>query len=154
MFDRLAEWRRAAALSLRHLRRAPGFAALLIVTLGIGIGATASIFSVVYAVVLRPLPFAEPERIVRVHPQLNNVDEGCSAPLFLAWQEHVRSFAAIGASEFATFTLVDETNCRSRLAEPASAPTISPCSVSVLFWGESLRVTSRRPDATRGGAGS
>ena len=51
---------------IRTLVRQPGFAATAILTLALGIGATTAIFSVVNAVVLRPLPFDEPERVVVV----------------------------------------------------------------------------------------
>src|SRR5687768_8443453 len=52
--------------SARMLRRAPGFAAAALVTLAVGIGATSAIFSVVRTVMLEPLPYAEPERIVTI----------------------------------------------------------------------------------------
>ena len=51
---------------LRALRRAPGFAAVAILTIALGIGATTAISSVINAVVLRPLPYAEADRIVMV----------------------------------------------------------------------------------------
>ena len=56
----------ALNLAFRQLRRAPGFSAVVIVIIALGIGANAAIFSVVRAVMLRPLPMAEPDRLVRL----------------------------------------------------------------------------------------
>jgi predicted permease len=54
--------------ALRTLARNPGFATVALLTLGLGIGSSTAIFSVVHAVILRPLPYAEPERLVSIRP--------------------------------------------------------------------------------------
>ena len=53
--------------ALRLWKRRPAFAAVAILTLALGIGATATMFSVVDAALLRPLPFADPDRLVMLH---------------------------------------------------------------------------------------
>ena len=83
---------------IRSLARHPGFTAIAVITLALGIGANTAIFSVVNAVLLRPLPFADPERIVWLwdtQPQLSNAP--ASLPDFLDWKEQNRSFEHLAA---------------------------------------------------------
>jgi putative ABC transport system permease protein len=63
----LAELAQDVRFALRQCRLQPAFAAAAVLTLALGIGATTAIFSVVHAVVLKPFPFAEPERVLHVY---------------------------------------------------------------------------------------
>jgi predicted permease len=76
----------------------PAFAATAVLTLALGIGATTSIFSVVYGVLLKPLPFSDPERLVTVRqfaPHGAGTNQGPAT--FLTYRANQRSFEAIGA---------------------------------------------------------
>ncbi len=83
---------------VRSLLKHPGFTAIAVITLALGIGANTAIFSVVNAVLLRPLPFDDPERIVWLwdtQPQLPTAP--ASLPDFLDWKEQNRSFEHLAA---------------------------------------------------------
>ncbi|MCI0432526.1 MAG: ABC transporter permease [Gemmatimonadetes bacterium] len=77
-------WLTAFASDLRRgarvWRRSPGFAAVIIVTLALATGATTAIFSIVHAVLLRPLPFADPDRLVEVFGRVWRDDRGRDTP--------------------------------------------------------------------------
>ncbi len=94
--------------ALRLLRKSPLFTSTIVLTLTIGIGATTAIFSVVHAVLLRPLPFAEPDRLMQVaekNDALNLPAFSASALNYLSWKEQTQTFDQLGAIRFATFTL-------------------------------------------------
>jgi len=77
----------------RLLRRAPGFAAVALVTLALGIGANTAIFSVVNAVLLRPLPYADPHALVAIGDRSPDGSPGNSGySTFLDWRERTHAF--------------------------------------------------------------
>jgi putative ABC transport system permease protein len=95
----LGRFRQDARYGLRLLRRSPGFAAVAIVTLALGIGASAAILSVVDAILVRPLPYQDPERLVVL---LHRGENPVSPANFLDWKAQSRSFENMGAAEFWT----------------------------------------------------
>lgn len=109
----LEEIVRNVRFSLRSLRRSPGFAVAAILTLAIGIGANTAVFSVVDGVLLKPLPYAEPGRLISVQhtapgaPGLMSAsgDLRLSASMFFTYADHNRSFEAIGGWTAATATV-------------------------------------------------
>src|SRR5690242_19887675 len=87
-----------ARFALRMLRKAPGFTAAALVVLALGIGSTSAIFSVVDAVVLRPLPYRDSDRVAIVHTDFRTqgLDEmPASIPELRDFQAQNRSFEAL-----------------------------------------------------------
>ncbi len=90
---------------VRTLFRNPGFATVAILTLALGTGATSAIFSFVHAVVLRPLPYHEPERLLSVFEHRNGIDMGLTAPDYLDWRAEATSFEQFAATAGTTVNL-------------------------------------------------
>jgi putative ABC transport system permease protein len=107
MYSLLSDLRHGARSTFRNR----GFAAIAIVTLALGIGASASIFSVVRSVLLRPLPFPEPERLVDVQetrPERNMFEISFTYANFWDVLEMNRSFASLGAIRWRTMTFLGD----------------------------------------------
>ncbi|HYO14715.1 MAG TPA: ABC transporter permease [Thermoanaerobaculia bacterium] len=104
----LSEMRQDAAFALRQLAKTPAFTLVAVLTLALGIGATATIFSVLHAVVLRPLPFPEPERIVHLWATWQGDERSVSPGGFLEFRRSIRSFEHLAALHSASFNLTGE----------------------------------------------
>ena len=85
---------------VRTLRKSPGFTAVAAITLALGVGANTAIFSVVNAVMLRPLPYKDADRLVRLwesNHRIGRARSSVSAPNFLDWRTQVHAFASLAA---------------------------------------------------------
>ncbi|HKB64556.1 MAG TPA: ABC transporter permease [Pyrinomonadaceae bacterium] len=94
---------------LRGLLKRPGFTLVAIITLALGIGANTAIFSVVNAVVLRPLPYAEPDRLMTLWETMPGTDQRSVAPgNFVDWKSQNKTFDDLAATFYANFNLTSD----------------------------------------------
>src|SRR5688572_29344697 len=107
MLDRMADLWREAAHGVRLLRKNPTHTLIVGMTLALGIGATTAIFSVLYATVLAPLPFADADKLVWIE-QRNAEDRGRGLPTARldAWRRDSRTLNGVALAQlgFANFT--------------------------------------------------
>jgi len=96
---------RDIAYALRQLRRAPGFTAAAIGTLALGIGATSAIFSLVWAVLLKPLPGVDPRGTVAVESIFNGQPGGVAPGDFTEWKARAAELESIAVVAVANFNL-------------------------------------------------
>ncbi|HEV8366273.1 MAG TPA: ABC transporter permease [Gemmatimonadaceae bacterium] len=96
-----------AIYALRLIRANPGFASAIALTLALGIGATTAIFSVVNSVLLRPLPYADSERLLVINERFGEGLGQASVGHFLDWSEQSQAFTATSAYQSRTFNLTD-----------------------------------------------
>ena len=103
----LADLLTDARYAVRQLIKTPGFTVVAVLTLAFGIGATTAIFSVVNTVMLRPLPYPDAERLVRVFERVPQYGRFSVAPAnFLDWRQQNTVFERIAAYTPGTDTFV------------------------------------------------
>jgi predicted permease len=92
--------------AMRMLRKSPGFALVAVLTLAIGIGANTALFSVVNGVLLNPLPYPQPDRLVALYTHAYQFDNASiSYPNFLDWSRQNHSFSSLASFRGENFTL-------------------------------------------------
>ena len=126
-------WLQDVRYAARSLRKSPGFTLVAAITLALGVGANAAIFSVVNTVMLRPLPFAQPDALVRIwesDPEHGRPTFATSHPNFLDWRSEAKSLQSLAATTNAGFTWTST----------ADAEVIPGLNVTATFL-ETLRIT-------------
>jgi putative ABC transport system permease protein len=131
---------------IRMLAKNPGFTAIAILTLALGIGANTAIFSVVNAELLRPLPFRDPEQLVRVssaNARIHNVSGAVSYPDFADWRSQNHVFQEIAAYVDSSFALTG-------IEQPAHLQAVNRTITSwfsAMVFGKSVLAAIRRSSA-------
>src|ERR1700758_2409360 len=96
MWNRLQLLARHLRIAGRTLARQPGFSIVSIAVIAVGIGATVSLFTVVWSVLLKPLPFEHPEQLVRVYESSDKFPLNiASAGIYAEWKRESKSFSSL-----------------------------------------------------------
>jgi len=123
-----------ARYSFRLLRKNPGFTLIAAITLALGIGANTAIFSVIYAVLLAPMPYPEPDQLVMVWSKVQGGNNVVAAGDFLDWKQQNKTFTDLNAwtgtsFNFATSAQPEQVNGR------ANTPGMSRMTGNVFLMG-------------------
>lgn len=135
--------------AVRMLLKNPGISAVVVLVLALGIGANTTIFSVVNAVLLRPLPYEDPDGLVRLSEDSPQVPEmSISYPNFLDWREQNKVFSKIAAMQFRSLNLIGSDEPERLQGRAVSAEFFDVLGVKPAS-GRSFMAEEDRPGANR-----
>ncbi|HEX8139652.1 MAG TPA: ABC transporter permease [Pyrinomonadaceae bacterium] len=141
------ELRQDLRYGARMLLANPGFTAVAVLTLALGIGANSAVFSLVNAALLRPLPYSDPQSLVMVWAnfrRLNMMRLGVSAPEFLDYRNQNGVFAEVAAFQPVTLNLTG-TDEPERLSGARVSPSLFPLLGTAPLVGRTLAAEEERP---------
>jgi putative ABC transport system permease protein len=120
--------RQDVRFAIRTLTRRPGFATVAVLTLGVGMGATTAIFSLIDSVLLKPLPFHEPDRLATVwegRPRFNQPRMQVAPANYADWKQQVQAFESL-AAYFNSFINLTGAGTPERLVAAQVTPNLFP----------------------------
>src|SRR5215471_4824907 len=137
--------------ALRQVRKSRGFTVVAVAILALGIGANTAIFSAVYAVLLRPLPFKDADRLVFIRKQ--NPTRGwtrnrVSPPEILAWRDQSGAFEGMAATRGESWTLTGDQEAEADPCEVISSNLFSVLGVAP-FRGRTFSADEDKPEGAR-----
>jgi putative ABC transport system permease protein len=132
----------------RMLVKRPGFSSIAILTLALGIGASTAIFSVVHSVLLRSLPYPEPDRILQLYETANGAVMTFSPLNYLDWKAQARTFESIAAYAHRSVTLTGATEAERLDAAAVRADLFAVLGVPP-FLGRTLEPADEQPAGSR-----
>ena len=135
----------------RMLLKHKGFTFIAVLTLALGIGANTAIFSVVNALILRPLPFPDSERLVWVEEvsKQTNTSQAAWGGHFLTWQEHSQTLAGIAAIDSSTRTLTGAGEPERVEVSQVSAGCLPVLGVQLIANGRNFTAEEDKPNGER-----
>jgi putative ABC transport system permease protein len=148
--ESLHELRQDLRYAFRQLAKSPGFTLVVVLTLALGVGATTSIFSVVNGVLLQPLPFPEPDRLIRVYPLTDEGEPSAFSVLnFLDWRRQSRTVAAASLLDTGSLNLTGTGGEPERLVGAWVSPEFFSVLRAPLLAGRSFAPDEDKPKAPK-----
>jgi putative ABC transport system permease protein len=141
----MANLLRDARYGFRTLIKNPGFAIVAVLTLALGVAANTAIFSVVYATLLAPLPFPQPDQLVMVWSRIQNNRNGVSAGDFVDWRRQATVFQDLNAWTGRSFNLATADR-----PEKAQGRVVTPGFLSMVGYDFALGRNFREEEGTTG----